>query len=313
MKRFILSLILSLFLLSSADAEVSWPEAIAAVEAKSKRFFDIANGIDNEYLGTAYNEIDVDKHRCSILGRMLEKKKETAHLDIPAVVEPKTGHEYRVEGQSLENWATAAKYLTTLKKAQKIRIWNSDCAGKLGIPASSWIDDAYTNEFYNVQNGILHVLGPLTNGYSSRLKKALNENPGIKTVALGSEGGNVLEALKAGVEIRRRRLETTLWNGCYSACPLVFLGGVSRVMWSPYEELGFHKIYTGDFDPIPLDDDIYKLVYRYIKDMGADPEAVVSFMWRAEPEEIFIAKHLELCAAGVTTWVQRTCSAEDYR
>ncbi|QDG77689.1 hypothetical protein [Labrenzia sp. PHM005] len=310
--RLLISVFAILFSISSAFAEMSWRDAISAVEAKSERYFNIADSIDSEYLGTGYNEVNANEHRCSILGRMLKKKKVSAHLDVPAVEEPKTGHDFRVEGQSLENWATAAKYLITLSKPQKVRLWNTDCAGKLGIPASARIKDVYANEFYDIRDGVLHVLGPVTKGYADRLNKAVNENPGIKTVALGSDGGNVLEALKAGINIRARGLETTLWNGCYSACPLVFLGGVSRVMWSPYEDVGFHKVHT-DFEPVPLDDSIYSLIFGYIKEMGADPEAVISFMWSAEPKDIFVAKHEQLCAAAVTTWIQRVCSADEYR
>ncbi|CTQ47355.1 hypothetical protein [Roseibium aggregatum] len=312
MKRLFLVSFLSLIVLSPAKADMSWQQAIEAVQAKSDRYYKKGHAMGETWLGTAYNEIGAKEHTCSILGRMLDKKQESEHLDVPTVAEPKTGRDYLMEGQSLSNWAVAAEYLVSLSKAQRIRTWNADCAGRMGIPASARIEDNGKTEFYDVRRNVLHVLGPVTKGYSNRLKAALDANPKVDTVALGSDGGNVIEALKAGQEIRRRGLETTLWNGCYSACPLVFLGGTRRVMWSPYEDLGFHKIYEGENSAIPLDDKLYALVYAYIKAMGADPEAVLAFMWSAEPKEMFVAKHDQLCASAVTTWIQRSCSAEDY-
>ena len=201
---------LVLTVLSPAKAEISWQQAIDAVQAKSDRFFEIARGIDSDYLGSAYNEIDANKHRCSILGRMVGKRKETQQLDVPAIAEPKTGHDYRLEGQSLANWVVAAQYLLTLSKQQKIRLWNTDCVGRMGVPVSAHIPESFENEFYDIRNDVLHVWGPVTNGYAGRLKASLDANPAINTVALGSNGGDVIEALEAGYEIRRRGLGNDL-------------------------------------------------------------------------------------------------------
>ncbi len=51
---------------------------------------------------------------------------------------------------------------------------------------------------------------------------------------LGSGGGYIDEAMKAGAYIRRKGLDTTLYNNCDSACPLVVMAGVERLNWSPY-------------------------------------------------------------------------------
>jgi hypothetical protein len=128
-------------------------------------------------------------------------------------------------------------------------------------------------------------------------------------VALGSPGGSVSEALAAGAEIRRRGLETTLWGNCYSACPLVFLAGTKRTIWSPYPELGFHKIALNG-KPIPNEDLTYDVVMAYASKMGANAAVVFHFMTSAEPSEIFSPTMDELCGAKIAMWVQRKCSAE---
>lgn len=311
--RLVQFLAISLCVVPSAVMSMSWDAAIEAVEAKSKRYFDIAQSMNAGFLGTAFNEIGVPRHRCSILGRMLKMQKFSAHLDVPEYEKPVTGQQFLEESQSLENWAYHARKLKELPKSRKIRVWNSECAGRMGIPVSVRIEEAVSQAFYDVRNGSLHVFGPVTKGYHSRLVKALNSHPKIKEIALGSDGGNVREALLAGAEIRKRGLNTTLWNPCYSACPLVFLGGVERTIWSPYPELGFHKISDGNGNPVPLASDVYQVVYQYVRAMGADPDLTLAFMLSAEPSDMHSPKLMDLCRANVADWIQRACHADEYR
>lgn len=313
MKRLLPTLFLTLILFVPSANAMSWDAAIKAVEAKSERYFDIADSMNARYLGTAFNEIGVPRHRCSILGRMLNKQEVSAHLDVPEYEQPKTGQEYLEEGQSLANWAYQARKLKDLPMSRRIRIWNSECVGHMDIPVSARIEEKTHEAFYDVRDGALHVFGPVTEGYHDRLVVALNAHPEIKVVALGSEGGNVREALLAGVEIRKRGLETTLRNPCYSACPLVFLGGVERQIWSPYPDLGFHKISGKDGIAVPLGSKIYQVVFDYIRAMGADPDLTLAFMQSAEPKEMHMPQLQYLCRANVATWIQRACSAEEYR
>jgi hypothetical protein len=112
--------------------------------------------------------------------------------------------------------------------------------------------------------------------------------------------------LLAGYEIRRRKLGTTVWNNCYSACPLVFLGGMSRTVWSPYPQLGFHQIYNS-LGAIPPDSEIYELVRVYAETMGINSSGLLALMHSAGPKEIRNAHSEELCDYKIATWVQRIC------
>lgn len=76
---------------------------------------------------------------------------------------------------------------------------------------------------------------------SARFRAALDANPRVREVQLGSTGGSVHDALEAGRLIRARGLRTVLYTHCDSACLLVFLGGVERIAWASPARFGFHQ------------------------------------------------------------------------
>ncbi|WP_417679911.1 hypothetical protein [Roseibium sp.] len=153
----------------------------------------------------------------------------------------------------------------------------------------------------------LTILGDVTPGYDDRMVAALNAYPSVREVALGSDGGSVQDALNAGLEIRKRKLDTVLFGDCFSACPLVFLGGVKRIVWSPYPKLGFHQVSERSGKAIALDDPLYDLIASYIHAMGADPTILLGYMFAAGPEQIFVPEILNYCEGGLVTWGQRVC------
>lgn len=153
----------------------------------------------------------------------------------------------------------------------------------------------------------LRVYGDIDTGFAERFQQALNANRSVTEVTLGSGGGSVQDALIAGLLLRSRGLDTTIYGNCYSACPLVFLGGNDRVVWAAPYRLGFHQIYTGAGVPIPLDDQIYELIVQYVAEMGGDPSRVLAWMFSAGPSEMFEPEPEDLYAAKVATFVQRIC------
>lgn len=71
----------------------------------------------------------------------------------------------------------------------------------------------------------------------------LMEAPEISVVVLESYGGNGAAAIQMGNKIAALGLATEVRNSCYSACPLVFLGGNSRTL-AVGGTLGFHRGYV---------------------------------------------------------------------
>lgn len=319
MSKFKLLIAFSLFALGSINIPTAlaktWSEAIEEVEARSEFLFDEARlrGYGGSWLGTAMNELGVEQHSCAILGRLLGRQEFVIELERFHVTEPKpemTEDEITsmmISARMLENWAFTARRLLELSRDEQIAIWNLDCVGSLGIPLVAQIEETRPAAKFRQEGNTLYVLGDIENGFAEELAAVVASNPAIETVALGSGGGSVYDALRAGQMIRALGLDTTLANNCYSACPLVFLGGVRRTIWSPYPVLGFHQMYTlsgGSLSPLAPE---YDLIRGYVGEMGANPRFVVAAMFAAGPNDMFEPDLQVLCDNNVVTWVQRLC------
>ncbi|MEZ5789530.1 MAG: hypothetical protein R3D34_01560 [Nitratireductor sp.] len=180
------------------------------------------------------------------------------------------------------------------------------------IPATAYIGERSQATFYTVENDgkVLRVFGDVEMGFARKLADALDANPGVKHVALGSGGGLVKEAIEAAILIRSRKLTTVLWNECYSACTMVFLGGVDREIWSPYPNLSFHQV-SAEGKALPSSHPIYKTIREFAYSMGADGDAFVKLILSSLPDKLTDADLFDLCAAYIATWVQRACSGGD--
>lgn len=239
---------------------------------------------------------------------MLGHESLIGQLEEPLPQESEDGAEFRIAAHSLDNWVIVARAILASDEAHRIREWNLDCVGRMGIPASAQINDSSPNAFYEATNSgkMLRILGPVTRGFHERLVSALDANPSVETVALGSGGGLVAEAIAAGLEIRERGLNTTLWNNCYSACPFVFIGGVKRHVWSPYPDLGFHQM-SRDGQAVESNSSAYALLERYPWAMGVNAISVRHFIDEASPADMYVPAHDELCRSAVALWIQRSC------
>ena len=231
-----------------------------------------ANLVDNKHwIGTMYNEVDLKEHTCYSIGLLLGQPASVRHIRLNRspplkATDSEEAHELRIIAQSLDNFVGAAKYVKHLTPHERSATWNLDCVGHLGIkgvPVAT--EDRAT--FYRLKNDgqVLQILGDIEQGFAARLRTLIEDNPKVTTVALGSGGGYVNEAIEAGRYIRARGLKTTLWNNCFSACPLVFIGGVERLVWSPYPQLGFHKFYTPS-GAIPPTSSVYREVAVYVRE-----------------------------------------------
>jgi len=301
--------------MANSDSHVA--ELLSEIEGANviiEKLHKVADSIDDYvWIGTAYNDVDSKEHACYSLGVLNGKIDSVRHLKLHRNPSFRAKDSYdaqdlRIKAQSLENFIAAAEYAIKLTPQKRFLEWNIDCVGQLKISANT-IKFTEQKIFYSLENNgtVLRILGDIDEGFSLRLKNAIDKNPKITTIALGSGGGVVVEALKAGHYIRSRGLDTILWNNCFSACPLVFLGGINRTVPSPYPYLGFHQAYTSA-GSAPLNSEVYKMIARYVQDMGASSEFVLSNMFSASPAEMRIIKGgSELCTYKIATNVQRTC------
>jgi len=201
-------------------------------------------------------------------------------------------------------------------------MWDLSCAGQtvttafehsVQIPDDARIATGLRSGFaeYDQMRRTINILGEVTEGYAGRIAAALASFPQAESIALGSGGGNVGEAVRAGQLIREAALKTELIARCESACPLVFLGGVERIIWHPPSEVGFHMLSLDGVNPLPERHEAYSLVRDFVYSMGADGNAYISLMLRERPNRFYVPSVQVLCEANIVTWAQRTCSGSE--
>lgn len=304
----------------ASAAEALLRREIKASNDLARKMRSVANSINDElHVGTMYNEIDIPEHSCFVLGTLLGQQKyvqrlKATHKPTYRLRTSKNAHNLRIMATSLDNFSNVARDILAMSYGERVTEWNLDCVGNFSIPRTSWIGEGREKTFFRIRNEgkVLQILGEIGSGFSDEIISAIKNNPNVETISLGSGGGSVYEALKAGRYIRSLGLETTLWNNCYSACPLVFMGGTTRTIWSPYPSLGLHQVYTTN-GAVPLNSQVYSDIYKYIAEMGADSDFVVTNMWKAAPNKMNTLKMgTNLCKTKIATWVQRWCSSDDY-
>lgn len=142
------------------------------------------------------------------------------------------------------------------------------------------------------------LTGELGEGISARLAAIMTEHPGLRRLALTSEGGFVEEARSLGALVATSKLETYVPRYCVSACTLVFVRGSARIA-EPGARLGFHAPYVTDAagQEIQVDADDEREAYV---GAGIDPgfarealDVASSEIWFPDPDR--------LVAAGVVT------------
>lgn len=84
-----------------------------------------------------------------------------------------------------------------------------------------------------VLNGPIYSTAPL------EFRRLLDEFPGVQTLGLNSDGGDVTGGLTVALEVHDRAIDTVISEGmgCYSACAYIFLAGASRQVNG---EIGVH-------------------------------------------------------------------------
>jgi len=291
-------------------AEISWSDAIEAVREKGGAYYDFALQLGSGHPGTSLHGIGHERHSCAIIGRMLgfiDEIVEVETFEDPPMTSQTDPFALMEHSMFLDSWVAAAESALVMSNDQRKSLWNLECIGKFGIPTSSYILEQDLNADFSVKDGSLLVYGDIESGFYERFVSVLNENSGITHVALGSAGGSVRDAMLSGIEIRKRGLSTALHGPCYSACPLVFMGGRERGIWSGNgPALGFHRVYTSEGE-VPLDHFVYDQIEDYLISMGILSEPVLRWMASKGQYEIYEPALEELCPPKVATWVQRTC------
>lgn len=140
--------------------------------------------------------------------------------------------------------------------------------------------------------------GSFQRGASEAVRRALDANPHVRVLQIESPGGWVGEAVRASQLLRERGIETEAIGTCFSACSIVFAGGVKRRAL-PDVQIGFHTAnYAG------LDDAVVQRLQTRMREAyetaGFD-QAVVDEIMRTPFERMWIPERDELRAGRVLT------------
>ena len=191
----------------------------------------------------------------------------------------------------------------------------------------------YAYEKFKVDGEVLHYNTELTVNEIDRgikeedanqLLKTLKNNPNIKTIHLTSWGGLISTAVEMADIIIDFELDTHVKEICFSACPLLLIGGEKRTL-ERGSKIGFHRSYWSsdsmrdfyedketrenyewdnefDFSSWVYDEsqeDIYSQ-FKYYLERGVSPSYVIETM-RARSEDGWYPRRKELLAAYVIT------------
>ena len=304
-------------------------ELAAEYKARSERLHKIAASLAGGFvhIGTAYSVVDSERHQCHALATLLGKDSIARRVAINyrLNVELKTienAQDVAIAAHSMHVFTEVVREVNAWDKGQRQEEWNLGCVGSHQIGTVEFVGQPKPSFFRLRANGtVLIVLGDVETGFSNKLKTAVDANPRVQTILLGSGGGSVYEALMAGRYLRQRGLNTELWNNCLSACVLVFLGGVERRINAPYPTLGFHQISVmgnaGRPVAVSSTDKAYADVAAYAIKMGVDAIALLRLMQLRPPEGMFQIKYDHsdasrlLCKSKIATVVQRGCASSD--
>jgi hypothetical protein len=312
MTRVLATVLCLLFPLAAMAQNNNWPKAIAAVTRSVQAYQEYAEAkIGPQWLGAANVMLDAEKHKCAILGRMLGKIDEIRtieQMDYPPMDSRSDPYDLLMFARSLDNWVGQANWAISVDTAERANRWNLDCVGNFDIPADAFAGSARREASFEYKFQRLYVYGDIDAGFHERFKAELDRHGDVKEVYLGSGGGSVKDALLSGSEIRNRGLETSLHGNCWSACPLVFAGGVKRIVWADVRhDFGFHQLATRDGQALPLDHPIYGMIADYLTQMGVNASTYLGWMQSASPSEMFTPKPVEWCKPVLVTFLQRIC------
>jgi len=143
---------------------------------------------------------------------------------------------------------------------------------------------------------VMVLVGPIQPNAPLDLKRALRAFPGVATLALHSEGGDLVAGLLVAQELAERGISTyvAVDSYCYSACAYVFFAGSDREVQG---KLGVHQMTNDAQDPYSV-----QVALSDMLDTLTDfdvPPSVVSEMLRTAPDDMRIYSAREAAALGL--------------
>ena len=311
------SVLLMVVCAAMEDAHASGYEAVRENITRSQnlaqRYLQAADRIDGGLgAGKVFRHADKREHYCSILADLLqvpETVPEEYMLEDPGLLSNEP-YQLRLYGQSLQNYAELAFSLIPQGDFSLRYLWNLNCWSRFEL-SRHFTDDRYQDYVVSTtpDRKTLRIVGDIRSGLFGAIARRITVHSSIQNVELGSFGGNVYEAIKIGELIRKKGLNTVLSNNCFSACTLIFLGGVERQIPAPHYSLGFHRVTSRGW-PVPENDEVYDAIREYAERMVGNGDAIVRANLTGDGFDYFMFDRQALCTNGIATLVERHCRLE---
>lgn len=148
------------------------------------------------------------------------------------------------------------------------------------------------------------IVGGLGRGSTDSFARALAEAPDVRTVALQSNGGLLVEAVGIAAIVRTRALDTYVETSCLSACAMILLAGKDRAI-SPRARVGFHRPYLPNGDPASAG--VLRVARASYDRAGVEP-GFTDRVFATPPETMWYPSYEEMLAARLVT--RRTLGGE---
>jgi len=153
---------------------------------------------------------------------------------------------------------------------------------------------------------IVVAKGPIVEGDAQRLRTALQgadgDASGLRTLALDSMGGSVVEAFRMAEVMDNAKVATLVRAGasCASACAqIVFLAGTYRTV-EEGGRLGLHACSrSGDATPVPL---CHEAIAQHAMMRGAPYGTISAFMYLTPPGQVRWLDAEDSDCWGLTLW-----------
>lgn len=286
---------------------------IQRYEELAHRYEEAARRIDGENGPQKdYPILDVREHQCGILGELLDFSKDV----VESWTHPDPGltagdpRELRLFAISLRNYVKVARQVISEDDFAWRYKWNLNCYGRYNSHRLADIEEGKDYTIKLSEDGkTISFVGDISPGTYNSIAARLYRHKTIERVELSSFGGRLSEAFDLGRLFRKLRLTTVVTDNCNSACVLLFLGGVKRIVRAPYYELGFHRV-SQRGEPVTDDDIAYREIKVYADEMIGEGDKIVELAKSGTGWEFHRPMRKTLCELRIATEVEGVCQAD---
>lgn len=148
----------------------------------------------------------------------------------------------------------------------------------------------------------IEITGGIKFGLTNSLRRICKKFPTIKIIHLNSFGGRVVEARRLREFIEEKELITSTNKGCFSACTIAYMGGISRFVYGD-KKLGFHRYGLTDNQEQLLDEAVVQSFQEeksLLLKKGASGE-FIKHIYNTSPSDLWFPDNDVLLANKIIT------------